>query len=94
MIHRIEVENIKCGGCANSIRKSLTEKVDGVASVDVDIDNQVVTVEAGNDARNALVAALLAGGYPEQGSVEGLKAASARARSFVSCAVGRVTPEK
>jgi copper chaperone len=29
-------------------------------------------------------------GYPETGSVEGLKAAAMKARSFVSCAIGRI----
>jgi copper chaperone len=29
-------------------------------------------------------------GYPEVGSVEGMKAAAAKAKSFVSCAIGRI----
>ena len=30
-------------------------------------------------------------GYPESGTAEGLKAAKARAKSFVSCAVGKIS---
>jgi copper chaperone len=30
-------------------------------------------------------------GYPESGSVEGMKAATAKAKSFVSCAIGKVS---
>ena len=90
MQHIIEVENIRCGGCANTIGKQL-RKIGGVAGVEVDIENGRVAVEAGEDCREKLVATLLASGYPEKGSAEGIKAASAKARSFVSCAIGKVT---
>ena len=90
MQHIIEVENIRCGGCANTIGKQLG-KIDGVAGVNVDIENGRVAVEAGDDSRAELVAALLASGYPEKGSAEGISAATAKARSFVSCAIGKVT---
>jgi len=55
MNHVIEIENLKCGGCANTIVKGLA-----------------------------------AMGYPERGSVTGLTAGIATAKSFVSCAIGRV----
>jgi copper chaperone len=90
MHHVIEVENISCGGCANTIGKQL-KKIDGVDDVHVDIENGRVTVEAGDGIRGELVATLLACGYPEQGSAEGIKAATAKAKSFVSCAVGKLT---
>lgn len=90
MQHIIEVENIKCGGCANTISRQL-QKIAGVETVSVDIDNGRVTVESSADIRTQLVAALLASGYPERGSAEGIKAAKAKAKSFVSCAIGRIT---
>ena len=40
MIYELQVENIKCGGCTNSIVNKL-KKIDGVLSVDVDIENQL-----------------------------------------------------
>ena len=89
MQHIIEVENIKCGGCANTIIRQL-KKIEGVADVHVDIENGRVTLEADQDNRAAAVAALAASGYPEKGSAEGIEAAKARARSFVSCAIGRM----
>jgi copper chaperone len=89
MEHVIEVENIKCGGCANSITHSL-QKLDGVSSVNVDIENGRVSVTAATDNREQLVASLLKNGYPEKGSTEGLQAAKARAKSFVSCAIGKL----
>jgi len=89
MEHVIEVENIRCGGCANTITHSL-QKLDGVSSVSVDIENGRVTVTTAMDDREQLVAALLHHGYPEKGSAEGLQAAKAKAKSFVSCAIGKL----
>ena len=90
MLHIIEVENIKCHGCASTITKQL-HKLDGVATVSVDIDNGRVSIEAHEHSRAGLVAALLASGYPEKGSTEGIEAAKAKAKSFVSCAIGRIS---
>ncbi len=84
----IEVENIKCNGCATSIRHKLAEDA-RVASVTVDIEAGRVDIEADESSRDDLVVALLQMGYPEKGSVEGLKAAATKAKSFVSCAIGR-----
>ena len=89
MQHVIEVENIKCGGCASSITRAL-QKIDGVSSVSVDIENGRVTATAATGDRGTLVAALLKSGYPEKGSTEGMQAAKARAKSFVSCAIGKL----
>jgi copper chaperone len=89
MQHVIEVENIRCGGCANTITHSL-QKLDAVSSVSVDIETGRVTVTTDVDDRERLVAALLKNGYPEKGSAEGLQAAKAKAKSFVSCAIGKL----
>ena len=89
MQHVIEVENIKCGGCASTIKTRLG-KIEGVESMEIDIEQGRVTVEAPDNTREQLVATLLANGYPEKGSVEGIKAARAKAKSFVSCAIGRM----
>ena len=90
MAFEVNVENIKCGGCAGSIVKSL-QKLEGVESVTVDVEQGRVTIEADDSLRAAACERLLQLGYPEQGSAAGLKAAKARAKSFVSCAVGRMT---
>ncbi|RUM94098.1 MAG: heavy metal transporter [Thiothrix sp.] len=87
----IEVENIKCGGCANSITGKLMED-ERIQTVEVDVDNGIVTLEANSDeVRIDAITHLLKMGYPETGSVEGLKAVKAKASSFVSCAVGRIS---
>ena len=86
MQHIIAVENIKCGGCVNSITKALLT-IPGVETVNIDQDNQQVTVDTltAND-REAIVKKLAGLGYPETGNNDLLK----KARSFVSCAIGRL----
>jgi len=85
----INVENIKCGGCASTITKKMTAMAE-VSSVDVDIENGIVTLQGDHLMRDTLVARLESLGYPEVGSVAGLKSAKAKAKSVVSCAVGRL----
>jgi len=92
MAYQINVENIKCGGCASTIRSRL-EAMDGVDSIDVEIDAGIVSVEAADSTREAVTDKLLRLGYPETGTAEGIAAAKAKAKSFVSCAVGRMSGE-
>jgi len=93
MSYTIDVENIKCGGCASSIRKGLLED-EQVAEVEVDIEGGRVTIEGAADGRDRIASKLAHMGYPEVGSVEGMKAAAAKAKSFVSCAIGRIDVAK
>lgn len=88
MLLDIRVENIKCGGCANTIRTRLEEVFS--VPVTVDIENGHVTVETTEDQRADVVARLAQLGYPETGTTEGLGKATAKAKSFVSCAIGRL----
>jgi len=87
---RLEVENVKCGGCARSIEKALRADP-RIGAVAVEPSAGVVLIEAAADVRAEAAATLARLGYPEKGSVEGMKAAAAAARSFVSCAVGRLS---
>ena len=87
----IEVENIRCGGCSNTITKKLLA-LDGVEHVDIAIEEQIVTIEANDDSnRSAYIEALYKMGYPERGTVEGMTALKEKAKSIVSCAVGKIS---
>lgn len=90
MKHIIDVENIKCGGCASTIETRL-RKLDGVTQISVDIEQGRVSVDATDDSREQLVSMLLQSGYPEKGTAEGIRAATAKAKSFVSCAIGKIS---
>ena len=88
MSFEVDVENIKCGGCAGSIVKGL-KALEGVAAVQVDVARGRVTVEGDDGLRPVVCEHLQKLGYPEVGRTAGLAAAKAKAKSFVSCAVGR-----
>nr|CRH05456.1 putative Heavy metal transport/detoxification protein [Candidatus Magnetococcus massalia] len=88
----LHVENIKCGGCANTIRKKLME-MDGVDGVEVIVEQGAITLEAEEALREEILQTLEKAGYPERGAVEGLASAKAKAVSFVSCAIGRMDKE-
>jgi copper chaperone len=90
MAYQVKVENIKCGGCASTIRSKL-ELIDGVSGVDVKVEDGIVSIDAAEDTREAVTARLYTLGYPESGTAEGIAAAKAKAKSFVSCAVGRLS---
>ena len=84
------VENIKCGGCENTIRKGLSS-IAGVSEVQIDRDQQRITLLADESQHNAIADKLRGMGYPEQGSVAGLQSGLAQAKSMVSCAIGKVS---
>jgi copper chaperone len=88
MSFEIEVENIKCGGCAGSIVSGL-KALEGVSAVQVNVEQGRVTVDGEDALRSMVCEHLKKLGYPEAGSTTGLASARAKAKSFVSCAVGR-----
>lgn len=92
MTLQIAVDNIKCGGCASTIRSKLEEAF--CVPVTVDVEQGLVSIAASPEQRNEIVTRLRSLGYPEAGSVSGLQGAGAKARSFVSCAIGRMRPEE
>lgn len=87
---QIEVENIKCGGCARSINQAL-EQLPGVGGVEVDVQAQIVSFNGEPATRQPVADKLLSLGYPEKGTLAGVGAAVAGAKSFVSCAIGRMS---
>jgi copper chaperone CopZ len=84
MTELIKVENIKCGGCMNSIKTALL-KLDNVQEVSIDRDTETISVSSALPLdRELLVNQLAKMGYPEIGNNNLLL----KAKSFVSCAVG------
>jgi copper chaperone len=94
MRRTFEVSNIRCGGCANSIRKALSEA--GFTDVEVDLtcEPRKVTLELNDEAQTAQFRAVLRGlGYPlSDEKISLADSAGLKAKSFVSCAVGKFTP--
>jgi len=84
MKQQFEVENIKCGGCVNSIKTALL-KLKGVESIEVDKDIDTIAL-TGTIERDLVIKKLNDLGYPEKGQNTMVK----KAKSYVSCAVGRM----
>jgi copper chaperone len=66
MHHVITVDNVKCGGCVNTIENALRE-ADGVQTVKVEQATGAVQVETDDSVpREVLAGILTALGYPEK----------------------------
>lgn len=83
----LQIQNLKCGGCAHTVSTKL-KAIDNISNVSVDVDSDTVSFDYinENDLENAKIK-LLALGYPAVGEANPL---TAKAKSFVSCAVGRM----
>lgn len=91
MTQIFEVENIKCGGCMNTIRKGLTQMI-GVSRAEPDNENGTVTVDydAALVSEEAIAAKLSDMGYPLAGQNNLAK----KAVSYVSCMIGRLDSDR
>lgn len=83
----LEIQNLKCGGCASTILNRLSE-LENVA--DVHVDNTTNSVSFTHDTQEhleAVITLLAKLGYPVAGEKNAL---TTKAKSFVSCAVGKM----
>ncbi len=88
MLNRITIQNLKCGGCAATIKRKL-EQLDGVSNVQVEVESDEVAFELdSNHLTDKVRESLKVMGYP---SIDDENSLSAKAKSYVSCAVGRLS---
>jgi copper chaperone CopZ len=91
MLLTLEVNNIRCEGCANTIRKALSKEGFSDVIIDLSCEPRKVTVDAKNEASLAQIKSILRKlGYPlcdEENSFG--ESAGLKAKSFVSCAIGK-----
>jgi copper chaperone len=90
MKQTFEVYNVKCGGCANTLIKSLKEDF-GDVIVDLEVNPRKITLDIENDKLEALKLKLRSLGYPlTSDELSGFDKAATTAKSFVSCAIGKI----
>jgi len=90
MKQTLQVENVKCGGCASTLSSKLEAQF-GEIEVNLEVHPREITLEIDEDKEEALKLALRGLGYPLSTDELGLiETASTKAKSFVSCAVGKV----
>jgi copper chaperone CopZ len=82
---QIVVENIKCGGCMNSIQTALL-KLENVEKVAIDKETETITI-TGDVEKATIVSKLNELGYPEKGDNSIVK----KAKSYVNCAIGKMS---
>jgi len=82
----IVIENLKCEGCKNTIIKAV-QKLKGISSVAINLENSEVVIEKnGEILRESIIEKLAKLGYPEEGNSNLIH----KAKSYVSCAIGRI----
>jgi len=90
MKQTFEVINVKCGGCASTLKTSLKNEF-GEVEVNLDVEPRQITLDIKEPAIPALRTKLKKLGYPmsdeDLSTIEGF---STTAKSFVSCAVGKM----
>ncbi|MBV7268426.1 heavy-metal-associated domain-containing protein [Winogradskyella luteola] len=88
MISTVKIQNLKCHGCANTIVTQLS-KLDGVENVSVDNETDEVSFSHNSETIFETAKKKLSDlGYPMEGETNSLPK---KAKSFVSCAVGRMS---
>lgn len=90
---KVQVENLKCGGCANTIKNGIRE-LKGVKEVLVNPEEQWVEIRHEEPIdENQILEKLKVMGYPKAGTTEGLEKLGRNIKSYVSCAIGRLEGE-
>lgn len=84
----ITIQNLKCGGCVKSVMQAL-KAFPEVSDVQVSLEDATVTIQTtATEKRAEFEAALSQAGYPPVGAANPLHRV---AKSFVSCAIGRMS---
>jgi len=83
----LKIQNVKCHGCANTIKSQL-EKLNGVESVQVHVENG--SINFSHPQENTLIGVvetLKRLGYPLESDKNTVVT---KTKSYVSCAIGRL----
>jgi copper chaperone CopZ len=90
MEQTFEVKNVKCGGCAGTLKKSLLEKF-GEVEVNLEVEPRQITLELEDGQMEALKLKLRSLGYPlSTDELSTFQTVGTTAKSFVSCAIGKL----
>jgi copper chaperone CopZ len=82
------IQNLKCGGCANTITKNFSS-IDAVTEVLVNVEKSAISFDYPSEEKLIEVKEKLKKlGYPEDGEANSL---GSKAKSYVSCAIGKMS---
>ena len=84
----IHIQNLKCGGCANTITKGISS-IETINNIAVNVEDGSVTFDYVSEEKLIEVKEKLKSlGYPEDGEANSLME---KAKSYVSCAIGKMS---
>lgn len=87
----IKIQNLKCGGCAKTIKDQLSA-LPGAIRVEVDeAGNTVLITHEDSLEKHLITERLMALGYPEEGDNNNILT---KAKSYGSCMIGRLTKDE
>ena len=90
MQQTFEVLNVKCGGCANTLIKSLADEF-GEVNVDLECEPRKITLNIEENQIEKLKLTLRGLGYPlTTDELSTMQTLTTSAKSFVSCAIGKM----
>jgi copper chaperone len=83
----IKIQNLKCGGCANTITKKL-QTFNDVSNLSVNVEESSVSLTySKEETYMEVISSLKTMGYPEENETNSL---GNKAKSYVSCAIGKM----
>jgi copper chaperone CopZ len=90
MKQTFEVINVKCGGCASTLKTSLADEF-GEVTVNLEVEPRQITLDIEESNIPALRTSLKKLGYPmSDENLTTIEGFSTTAKSFISCAVGKM----
>ena len=91
MKESFEVFNVKCGGCASTLKSKLSKEF-GKIEVNLNVLPRKITLDMKNKNVDELSKALRELGYPLAAEeMSFMDNTSAKAKSFVTCAMGKMS---
>lgn len=83
----LNIQNLKCGGCATTITSELL-KINGISNIEINLEENKVDFDFLNEDLIQLVKYDLSNlGYPVVGDTNSV---IKKAKSYVSCAIGKM----
>lgn len=91
---KVVVDNLKCVGCASSIKKGLLSFSE-ISEVNVNTETDTIEVtHADNFDQKKIQDKLHSMGYPEKGTLEGIDKLVTGVKLYASCAIGKLSKEE
>ncbi len=94
MKETLQVLNVKCGGCAGTLKKELLKEF-GEVEVNLEVEPREITLDVNDEDLEKLKLKLRSLGYPlTTDELSTFQTVGTTAKSFVSCAIGKMNTEK